>query len=68
MEDTVKYVASKWLGRHSQVAKATVCKTVIPRFKSGCRLHLHFLRSGFANDVERRPKLSSIRSPWFRLL
>jgi hypothetical protein len=24
--------------RHSQVAKAAVCKTVIPRFKSGCRL------------------------------
>ena len=24
--------------RHSQVAKATVCKTVILRFKSGCRL------------------------------
>ena len=26
MDDTVKYVTSKWLGRHSQVAKATVCK------------------------------------------
>jgi hypothetical protein len=26
--------------RHSQVAKAAVCKTVIPRFKSGCRLQI----------------------------
>ncbi len=25
-------------GRHSQVAKAAVCKTVILRFESGCRL------------------------------
>ena len=28
----------KSIRRHSQVAKAAVCKTVIPRFKSGCRL------------------------------
>ena len=28
----------KPIRRHSQVAKAAVCKTVIPRFKSGCRL------------------------------
>ncbi len=27
-----------YLWRRSQVAKATVCKTVIPRFKSGRRL------------------------------
>ena len=26
--------------RHGQVAKATVCKTVIPRFESGCRLQI----------------------------
>ena len=26
------------LWRHSQVAKAAVCKTAIPRFESGCRL------------------------------
>ena len=26
--------------RHSQVAKAAVCKTVIHRFESGCRLHI----------------------------
>ena len=28
-----------FLRRHSQVAKAAVCKTVIHRFESGCRLH-----------------------------
>ena len=26
--------------RHSQVAKAAVCKTVIHRFESGCRLQI----------------------------
>ena len=26
--------------RHSQVAKAAVCKTVIHRFESDCRLHI----------------------------
>ena len=31
------------LRRHSQVAKATVCKTVIPRFESGCRLQSFLL-------------------------
>jgi hypothetical protein len=30
---------NKRVGRHSQVAKAAVCKTVIHRFESGCRLH-----------------------------
>ncbi len=28
--------------RHSQVAKAAVCKTVIHRFESGCRLQPSF--------------------------
>ncbi len=32
------FARSIFLWRHSQVAKAAVCKTVIPRFKSGCRL------------------------------
>ena len=31
---------SIFLRRHSQEAKAEVCKTSIPRFESGCRLHL----------------------------
>ncbi len=35
-----KQLLFKHLGRHSQVAKATVCKTVIPEFKSRCRLQL----------------------------
>ncbi len=38
-----KYWFSKYLGRHSQVAKATVCKTVIPGFKSRCRLQPYAL-------------------------
>ncbi len=37
----IGYPSESW--RHSQVAKAAVCKTVILRFKSGCRLH--FLNS-----------------------
>ena len=32
------FARSIFFGRHSQVAKAAVCKTVILRFKSGCRL------------------------------
>lgn len=27
------------LRRHGQVGKAMVCKTMYPRFESGCRLH-----------------------------
>ena len=30
----------RYIRRHSQVAKAAVCKTVIHRFKSGCRLQI----------------------------
>ena len=32
--------------RHSQVAKAEVCKTSIPQFESGCRLHFCLLSVG----------------------
>jgi hypothetical protein len=35
------FARSIFLGRHSQVAKAAVCKTVILRFKSGCRLQYY---------------------------
>ena len=35
----IKFFYHKDPRRHSQVAKAAVCKTVIHRFESGCRLH-----------------------------
>ena len=41
----------KW--RHSQVAKAAVCKTVIHRFKSGCRLQTY--NRGCRNDTDCNP-------------
>src|SRR6185295_2698731 len=45
----------------SQVAKATVCKTVIPRFKSGCRLH--FLHAWRLYPLHRRrPSYTKMRS------
>jgi hypothetical protein len=34
----LRMLCSPKLRRHSQVAKAAVCKTVIHRFESGCRL------------------------------
>jgi hypothetical protein len=34
------FARSKYNRRHSQVAKAAVCKTVIHEFKSHCRLHI----------------------------
>ena len=36
--------------RHSQVAKAAVCKTVIHRFESGCRLHIREWKSNNLNN------------------
>jgi hypothetical protein len=34
------FARSRHRRRHSQVAKAAVCKTVIHRFESGCRLQI----------------------------
>ncbi len=36
----LSWLESPGLGRHSQIGKAAVCKTVYSRFKSGCRLQL----------------------------
>lgn len=36
----LSWLLSSGLGRHSQIGKAAVCKTVYSRFKSGCRLQL----------------------------
>ena len=44
------WIQSIALGRHSQIGKAAVCKTVYSRFKSGCRLH--FLYPSFGRVVE----------------
>lgn len=38
--DWPSWLLSSGLGRHSQIGKAAVCKTVYSRFESGCRLQL----------------------------
>ncbi len=38
--------------RHSQVAKAAVCKTVIHRFESGCRLQFIYSRSALLHNMK----------------
>ena len=51
--------SNKW--RHSQVAKAAVCKTVIHRFKSGCRLQI--ISRGRQAIVHAAPSFSTFTGP-----
>jgi hypothetical protein len=53
--------------RHGQVGKAMVCKTMYPRFESGCRLHFLNFPRGRVVELADTTDLKSVERKLLRV-